>query len=76
MEQVYAMGMLVGSFRDKELSCQGLYQAIALWPALRQIEHHHSTRLKNIRLIGSDDVKDKESDELLEDFSDSGVFMD
>lgn len=54
--QLYALGMLIGELKLDLTSKSGtIYQAIALWPALKQIEKEFGHRIANIQTVGLDD---------------------
>lgn len=75
-KKLYALGMLIGIYRDDEISGGNVYQATALWPCLKQIEDHMNHRIKDIQIVGIDQVSNKESKNLIPDMVslDSGIY--
>lgn len=54
-KQLYALGMLIGELKLDLTSKSGaIYQAIALWPALKEIEEEFGHRIANIQTVGFD----------------------
>lgn len=68
--------MLIGIYEDEEISGGSVYQAIALWPSLKQIEDHMKHRIKSIQIVGVDQIWNKEPKNVIPHMvtMDSGVF--
>ena len=70
--------MLVGVYKDEEITTgRGrIYQAAVLLPCLKQIENHLKHRIKNIQLVGADQICGTKPEAVMRIMvsQDSGIF--
>ena len=76
--KLYALAMLIGVYKDEEITTgRGrIYQAAVLWPCLKQIENHLKHRIKNIQLVGVDQICGTKPEAVMRNMvsQDSGIF--